>query len=30
VNAGSDDVSIFDITSGGLSLADVQAVGDRP
>jgi 6-phosphogluconolactonase (cycloisomerase 2 family) len=30
VNAGSDDVSIFDITSGGLELADVQAVGDRP
>ena len=30
VNAGSNDVSIFDITSGGLELADVQAVGDRP
>jgi 6-phosphogluconolactonase (cycloisomerase 2 family) len=30
VNAGSDDVSIFDITSGGLELADVQRVGDRP
>jgi 6-phosphogluconolactonase len=30
VNAGSDDVSIFDITSGGLELADRQAVGDRP
>jgi 6-phosphogluconolactonase (cycloisomerase 2 family) len=30
VNAGSDDVSIFDITSGGLELADVQPVGDRP
>jgi 6-phosphogluconolactonase len=30
VNAGSDDVSIFDITSGGLELADVQAVDDRP
>ena len=30
VNAGSDDVSIFDIMSGGLELADVQPVGDRP
>ena len=30
VNAGSDDVSIFDITSGGLELADRQPVGDRP
>jgi 6-phosphogluconolactonase len=30
VNAGSDDVSIFDITSGGLELADLQPVGDRP
>jgi 6-phosphogluconolactonase len=30
VNAGSDDVSVFDITPGGLELADVQPVGDRP
>jgi 6-phosphogluconolactonase len=30
VNAGSDNVSIFDITSGGLELADKQRVGDRP
>ncbi len=30
VNGGSDDVSIFDITSGGLRLADVQRVGDVP
>ena len=30
VNAGSDDVSIFEITSVGLELADVQPVGDRP
>jgi 6-phosphogluconolactonase (cycloisomerase 2 family) len=30
VNAGSDDVSIFDVTSDGLELADVQPVGDRP
>jgi 6-phosphogluconolactonase len=30
VNAGSDNVSIFDITSDGLELADKQRVGDRP
>jgi 6-phosphogluconolactonase (cycloisomerase 2 family) len=30
VNAGSDDVSLFDVTDAGLELADVQAVGDRP
>lgn len=30
VNAGSDDVSLFDITADGLALADVQQVGDRP
>lgn len=30
VNAGSDDVSLFDVTDVGLELADVQAVGDRP
>jgi 6-phosphogluconolactonase len=30
VNAGSDNVSIFDITSGGLELEDKQRVGDRP
>ena len=30
VNAGSDDVSIFDVTSGGLELADVQAVATVP
>jgi 6-phosphogluconolactonase len=30
VNAGSDDVSLFDVTDEGLELADVQAVGDRP
>jgi 6-phosphogluconolactonase (cycloisomerase 2 family) len=30
VNAGSDNVSIFDITSDGLELADRQRVGDRP
>jgi 6-phosphogluconolactonase len=30
VNAGSDDVSIFDVTARGLVLADVQPVGDRP
>lgn len=30
VNAGSDNVSIFDITSDGLELEDKQRVGDRP
>lgn len=30
VNAGSDDVSLFDVTDEGLELEDVQAVGDRP
>jgi 6-phosphogluconolactonase (cycloisomerase 2 family) len=30
VNAGSDDVSLFDVTTDGLVLADVQEVGDRP
>jgi len=30
VNGGSDDVSLLDITSHGLELADVQAVSDRP
>lgn len=30
VNAGSDDVSLFEVTGDGLELADVQAVGDRP
>lgn len=30
VNAGSDDVSLFDVTDDGLSLADVEPVGDRP
>jgi 6-phosphogluconolactonase (cycloisomerase 2 family) len=30
VNAGSDDVSLFDIDDAGLELADVQPVGDRP
>jgi 6-phosphogluconolactonase (cycloisomerase 2 family) len=30
VNAGSDNVSIFDITTDGLELADKQRVGDRP
>jgi len=30
VNAGSDDVSLFDVTDEGLELADVQAVGDQP
>lgn len=30
VNAGSDDVSVFDVTDDGLSLADVEPVGDRP
>ena len=30
VNAGSDNVSILDITSDGLELADKQPVGDRP
>jgi 6-phosphogluconolactonase len=30
VNAGSDNVSLFDIDDDGLELADVQAVGDRP
>lgn len=30
VNAGSDDVSLFDVTADGLALADVQAVGDQP
>jgi 6-phosphogluconolactonase (cycloisomerase 2 family) len=30
VNAGSDDVSLFEIDDDGLELADVQPVGDRP
>ena len=30
VNAGSDDVSLLDVTDDGLEVADVQAVGDRP
>jgi 6-phosphogluconolactonase (cycloisomerase 2 family) len=30
VNAGSDEVSLFDIAEDGLELADVQAVGDLP
>jgi Sigma-70, region 4/Lactonase, 7-bladed beta-propeller len=30
VNAGSDDVSLFDVTDEGLELDDVQAVGDHP
>jgi 6-phosphogluconolactonase (cycloisomerase 2 family) len=30
VNAGSDDVSVFDVTDDGLRLADVEPVGDRP
>jgi 6-phosphogluconolactonase len=30
VNAGSDDVSLLDIESDGLHLADVAPVGDRP
>jgi 6-phosphogluconolactonase len=30
VNAGSDDVSLFDIDDAGLELTDVQPVGDRP
>jgi 6-phosphogluconolactonase len=30
VNAGSDDVSLFDIGSDGLHLADVTSVGDLP
>jgi 6-phosphogluconolactonase len=30
VNAGSDDVSLFEITTDGLELADVTGVGDRP
>jgi 6-phosphogluconolactonase (cycloisomerase 2 family) len=30
VNAGSDDVSLFEITQHGLELADVQPVGDHP
>lgn len=29
-NAGSDDVSLFEIGDDGLELADVQSVGDRP
>jgi 6-phosphogluconolactonase len=30
VNAGSDDVSLFEVTDDGLELDDVQAVGDLP
>lgn len=30
VNAGSDDLSLLEITGDGLELADVRAVGDRP
>lgn len=30
VNAGSDDVAVFDVTDDGLRLADVEPVGDRP
>lgn len=30
VNAGSDDVSLFEISDDGLDLADVRPVGDRP
>jgi hypothetical protein len=30
VNAGSDDVSLLEVSDGGLELADVQPVGDRP
>jgi 6-phosphogluconolactonase (cycloisomerase 2 family) len=30
VNAGSDDVSLFEADDDGLELADVQPVGDRP
>lgn len=30
VNAGSDDVSIFEIDDDGLELIDVERVGDRP
>ncbi|HET9724601.1 MAG TPA: beta-propeller fold lactonase family protein [Actinomycetota bacterium] len=30
VNAGSDDVSLLEVTDGGLELADVRSVGDRP
>ncbi|HET9672531.1 MAG TPA: beta-propeller fold lactonase family protein [Actinomycetota bacterium] len=30
VNAGSDDVSLFEVTPNGLELADVRPVGDRP
>jgi 6-phosphogluconolactonase len=30
VNGGSDDVSLFAVTAGGLRLLDVEAVGDRP
>lgn len=30
VNAGSDNVSLFEISDGGLELADVKPVGDRP
>ena len=30
VNAGSDDVSLLDISAAGLSVADVESVGDRP
>ena len=30
VNAGSDDVSLFEIHADGLELADVTGVGDRP
>jgi 6-phosphogluconolactonase len=30
VNGGSDSLSLFDITAGGLELASVRRVGDRP
>jgi 6-phosphogluconolactonase len=30
VNAGSDDVTLFEIGDDGLDLADVEPVGDRP
>jgi len=30
VNGGSDDVSLFEITDGGLALSDVEPVGDLP
>jgi 6-phosphogluconolactonase len=30
VNAGSDDVSLFEVDEDGLLLADVQTVGNRP